>query len=278
MSFLTKIFKSKEEREEEKKNIEEIYELEREIKNLEKIKRVVDKNIIINGLIKYEDELSKNIRLKQFPIRIKKLILLKKKSLLEKLKNSNLYNSNSPTKYMKNFHPEIIQQNSAVKGNTTKQNSAIKGNTTNLSNKSSTVVNPQNSVVKGNITNLSNKSSTVVNPQNSGVKGNTLNLFINQLNSHYNKIYNFNKTEKKKKGNDFKKFVRSSITKNNEINKLLKLGTIIKQKKIVKGMNGRDREIEENVSSLTKEQQLKIREYIARKYTERFTKYYQNKV
>ena len=112
-------------------------------------------------------------------------------------------------------------------------------------------------------------------PSPTGNTRNTLNFFIKTLPSYYNKVYNNNLKKKEKKMNDFKNFVRSSIKKNNEINKLLKLGTIIKQKKIVKGMNGIDREIEENVSSLTKEQQLKIREYIARKYTERFTEYYQ---
>jgi hypothetical protein len=48
-----------------------------------------------------------------------------------------------------------------------------------------------------------------------------------------------------------------NIKKNNKINKILKSGTIRKEKKIVKGLNGIEREIEEYVSSLPKKNKWK---------------------
>jgi hypothetical protein len=202
------LFKSKKELNEEKKNIEEIHKLKTEITNLEQKKRVFDKNNVIKELINYQGELSKNIRLKQFPIRLEKLILLKKKSLLEKLKNSNLYNSNSATKYIKDFHPEINtkKQKSPVQFITTTQKSKIRGNTLNSANQSSVVENTEN-VFK----NLNNSTLEIYR-----------NLLINQISNEKIKIHYHVKNENKDTVNYIINQIIRSIKRTNKIYNILK--------------------------------------------------------
>ena len=207
------LFKSKKELNEEKKNIEEIHKLKTEITNLEQKKRVFDKNKVIEELINYQGELSKNIRLKQFPIRLEKLILLKKKSLLEKFKNSNLYNSNSATKYIKDFHPEINtkKQNSPVQFITTTQKSKIRGNTLNSANQSSLVENTENVFKNLNNSTLEIYRNLLINQiSNEKIKihynvknKDNVNYIINQIIrsiKRTNKIYNILKSYNSKKG------------------------------------------------------------------------------
>jgi hypothetical protein len=72
-----------------------------------------------------------------------------------------------------------------------------------------------------------------------------------------------------------------NIKKNNKINKILKSGTIRKEKKIVKGLNGIEREIEEYVFSLPKKNKWKyvnILQENIQKNLQIIIKKYKNKV